>query len=84
MYVVTPFVSNTVLKSNVIEADDVDVLSVSSWVAHMSPSSPVSVGIPSNKTLLRGVLHSLPESDTLEQWPVADEPLSDIAGGYTE
>ncbi len=64
--------------------EHVDVLSVSSWVAHMSPSSPVSVGIPSNKTLLSGVLHTLLESDTSEQWPVADDPLSDIAGGFTE
>ena len=61
-------------------AEDVDVLSVSSCDAHMSPSSPVSVGIPSNKTLLRGALHTLPESDTSEQRPVADEPLSDTAG----
>ena len=48
-------------------AEDVDVLSVSCCDAHMSPSSTVSVGIPSNKTLLRGALHTLPELDTLEQ-----------------
>ncbi len=85
VYVVTPFVSNTVLlKSNVIEEDDVDVVSVSSRVAHMSPSSPVSVGIPSNKTLLRGVLHTPLESDTSEQCPVTDDPLSDIAAGFME
>ncbi len=51
----------------------------------MSPSSPVSVGVTSsNKTLLRGVLHTLPESDTSEQCPVADDPLSDKAAGFTE
>ena len=64
--------------SNVMLAEDVVVLSISSCDAHMSPSSPVSVGIPSNKTLLRGALHTLPESDTLE-WPVSDEPLSETA-----
>ena len=47
--------------------EDVDVLSISNCDARMSPSSPVSVGIPSNKTLLCGALHTLPESDTLEQ-----------------
>ena len=49
----------------VMLAEGVDELSVCD--AHMSPSSPVSVGIPSNKTLLRGALHTLPESDTSEQ-----------------
>ena len=47
----------------------------------MSPSSPVSVGMtPSNRTLEEGSVHN----DmwlfllTLEQCPVADDPLTDI------
>ena len=66
-YFVGQFLKVGLVKSNVMLAEDVDVLSVSSCDAHMSPSSPVSVGIPSNKTLLCGALHTLQESDTLEQ-----------------
>ncbi len=45
--------------------EDVNVLRVCSWVDHMSPSSSDSVGIiPSSKTLLHGVLHTLPRSET--------------------
>ena len=50
----------------------------------MSPSSPVSVGIlPSNRTLEVGVLHlanspKLARVVTLAQFPVADDPFTDI------
>ena len=57
------------------------VCNVSSWLAHVSPSSPVSVGIlPSNRTLEVGASHldSWPRLVTLEQFPVADDPFTDI------
>ena len=49
----------------------------------MSPSSPVSVGIlPSNRTLEVGALHlvnpSLGAVVALGQFPVADDPFTDI------
>ena len=47
----------------------------------MSPSSPVSVGmLPSNSTLEVGASHLEvdPEVATLEQFPVADDPFTDI------
>ena len=49
----------------------------------MSPSSPVSVGIlPSNRTLEVGALHlvnpTLVVEVTLRQFPVADDPFTDI------
>ena len=48
----------------------------------MSPSSPVSVGMtPSNRTLEVGSLQvdDNPVLLTLEQCPVADDPLTDTA-----
>ena len=80
---VKPLLLVAVVKLNVILAEDVDVLSVSSCPAHMSPSSPGSVGIPSNKTLLRGALHTLPESARLEQPPVIDDPFSEIISAFS-
>ena len=49
----------------------------------MSPSSPVSVGImPSNRTLEVGTSHLvnplLARVAILEQFPVADDPFTDI------
>jgi hypothetical protein len=50
----------------------------------MSPSSPVSVGIlPSNRTLVFGVLHldRLPSPRsvvTSEHCPTADDPFTDV------
>ena len=49
----------------------------------MSPSSPVSVGIlPSNRTLEVGAVHLdgavVNTVVTLEQFPVADDPFTDI------
>ena len=47
----------------------------------MSPSSPVSVEVtPSNRTLEVGSVQIIltPEVLTLEQCPVADDPLTDI------
>ena len=64
---VIPYLSLAIVKLNVMLAGDTDVLNVSSCLAHMSPSSPGSVGISSNKTLVRGELHTLPESARLEQ-----------------
>ena len=58
---ISPSVLLGLVKLNVILAEDVDVLSFSSCDAHMSPSSPVSVGMPSNKTLLCRALHTLPD-----------------------
>jgi hypothetical protein len=58
-------------------------LIVSSWLAHMFPSSPVSVGIlPSNRTLVVGVLHldrvpSPMPVVTSEHCPTADDPFTD-------
>ena len=75
---VLPLPSLVTVKLNVILAEENSVLNVSSCLAHMSPSNPVSVGIPSNKTLVRGALHTLPESARLEQNSVALDPLSEI------
>ena len=49
----------------------------------MSPSSPVSVGIlPLNRTLEAGASHLIRRGPIakLEQFPVADDPFTDIAG----
>ena len=75
---VIPLLSVAVVKLNVIIASDADVSNVSSCLAHISPSSPGIVGMPSNKTLVRGALHTVPESARLEQNPVALDPLSEI------
>ena len=55
-------------------------IKVSSWVAHMSPSRPVSVGmIPSKRTLEVGSVQS-PTSMASEHCPASDDPLTDTAG----
>ena len=78
VYMVTTLLCLATAKLYVILAGDTNVLNANSCLAHTSPSSPVSVGIPSNKTLVRGALHTLPESARLEQKPVAFDPLSEI------
>ena len=52
------------------------VFIVSSWLAHMSPSSPVSVGtFPSNRTLLVGAVQVL-EGIKFEHLPLVDDPFT--------
>ena len=55
------------------------VFIVSSLLAHMSPSSPVSVGtFPSNRTLLVGMVQVflVLEGMKLEHLPVLDDPFT--------
>ena len=53
---------------------------VSSWLAHMLSSSPVSVGMmPSNRTLEVGSRQVCVHTSLLEQCPVAEDPFTDIA-----
>ena len=61
---------------------DVNVLerTVSSWLAHLFPFSPKSMGIsPSNSTLEAGLRHTdvVPLLVTLAQRPVAEDPFTD-------
>ena len=57
---------------------------MSSRLAHVLPSSPVSVGMtPSNRTLEVGLLHVNVNIflRVSEQRPVADDPLTDTVSG---
>ena len=60
---------------------------VSSWLAHMSPSSPVSVGMcPSSRTPEAGSWQINALSSLLvisEQFPVAEDPFTDCGSGIT-
>ncbi len=73
------------IPNKLICTDDPVVYSVSSWLAHVFPSSPVSAGMfPSNKTLEVGCLHVncviLPPiislSSTSVQCPTGDDPFT--------
>ena len=71
------------VKSKVISLlDGFAVCNMSSSLAHMFPSSPVSVGIlASNRTLEVGALHlaipAILRVVVLKQFPVADGPFTD-------
>ena len=72
------------MKSNVREgsAPSVTLSTVNSSLAHMSPSSPVSVGVlPSNRTLVVGVrqttLSPSGVTEIREQTPFGSEPFTD-------
>ena len=67
------------MKSKVISAVLAVVFIVSSRLAHMSPSSPVSVGtFPSNRTLLVGVVQVcvVVERIMFEHLPVLFDPFT--------
>ena len=67
------------MKSKVISALLAVVFIVSSWLAHKSPSSPVSVEtFPSNRTLLVGVVQVSFSIERIkcEHLPLLDDPFT--------